>query len=100
MTSILTDADVAGLLAGTRERGVYQGHIDRLLADENASGYDLTADFDGKKVDSVYQGFNQTINSKGYKGKVKCVKNNDRVYLLKVPQAAVETEIEPVADAA
>lgn len=89
MSTILDEAQVAELLAGSRGRGQYDTSLkDFYASDQVGIQIDLTAgQFQGKKAQSVKTGFESALKRdgapEGAKENVKVIVKNDNVFLVR-----------------
>jgi hypothetical protein len=79
---VLSDKDIASVLAGSRKRGDYREALETFVASGNkGERIDVEAGpFQGKSLTALYQSFVQ--NAKTHASNVRVVKNDEGVYLI------------------
>lgn len=84
MAEALTDDFIAGLLAGSRQRGVYDAELKTILeSGEKGVKISLTdGPFAGKKAGSVKTGFENARKKLDNQSDVRVVLHEDNVYVI------------------
>jgi hypothetical protein len=95
----LTAEQIAALLGKTRQKGVYIQYLNQFL-DGGESGIcvnETWVDLKDKKASTLKQGFENAKENKEAKDGsefVKVIANEDKVYLINLQAAGIETEAE------